>query len=110
MCALGAERRPSRSPFADVGYVVLALRAEQQRGIRLRHKGAKKSVAYGPSLATPTLKRVPKEHPVSSVTNERRLSFAAGIVYGSQEAQISDLMALAKKAQASFEETKAFWN
>ena len=42
--------------------------------------------------------------------HQNRLSFAAGVVYGSQEAQVSDLMAMAKKAQASFEETKAFWN
>jgi len=53
---------------------------------------------------------VPKRHPVSPRTSERRLSFAAGVMYGSQEAQVSDLMVLAKKAQATFQETKAFWN
>src|SRR5262245_58526011 len=44
-----------------------------------------------------------------AVSNMPCLSFAAGVVYGSQDAQVSDLMAPAKKAQASFEETKAFW-
>jgi hypothetical protein len=55
------------------------------------------------------MSEVPNRNPVSSATNERRLSFAAGVIYGSQEAQVSDLMALAKKAQTSFEKTKAYW-
>src|SRR5262245_10247993 len=42
-------------------------------------------------------------------SNMPSLSLAAEVVDGSQDGQVSDLMAPAKKAQASFEETKAFW-
>jgi triphosphatase len=55
------------------------------------------------------MSEVTMQEPISSVRDKRKLSFAAGIVYGSQKAQVEDLMHEAKKANRKFAETKAFW-
>jgi inorganic triphosphatase YgiF len=52
---------------------------------------------------------VAKQKPISEMPHTRSLSFAAGIVYGSQEARIEELLAEAQKAHAKFDEIKAFW-
>src|SRR5262249_55135661 len=55
------------------------------------------------------MSEVAKQKPVSGVRHPRNLSFAAGIVYGTQETRVCELLAEAKKAHAKFEEIKAFW-
>jgi triphosphatase len=55
------------------------------------------------------MSEVAKQKPVSGVRDTRSLSFAAGIVYGSQEARVGELLAQAQKAHSKFDEIKAFW-
>jgi triphosphatase len=55
------------------------------------------------------MSNVAKQKPVSGMQDSRSLSFAAGIVYGSQEARVGELLAEAQKAYAKFQSAKSFW-
>jgi triphosphatase len=51
---------------------------------------------------------IAEQKPVSEMRHTRSLSFVTGIVYGSQEARIDELLDAAQKAYAKFDEIKAF--
>jgi hypothetical protein len=52
-----------------------------------------------------------REHPTRGLTAEqnRHRAFAAGLIIGSQQAQIHQLLDRARKAHSRFENAKAFW-